>query len=153
MPDATMQIDTQVTITDTKGVATKYPISTPAIASQKEILRMEIDVPAEATVIVWDPNNWTGFPVTAFQAILFWSDQPLLLEEVCNEGDSNAETNLIELSIDTPYILGSNKSTFNRDGPSIDAFAGTNDVIDRIRVKNESTTNAAKLFMMIVDDS
>lgn len=151
MPDATMQIDTQVTITDTKGVATKYPISTPAIASQKEILRMEIDVPVSSTVIVWDPNNWTGFPVTAFQAILFWSDQPLLLEEVCNEGDANEDTNLIELSIDTPYILGSNKSTFNRSVG--DAFAGTNDVIDRIRVKNESTDNTAKLFMMIVDDS
>ncbi len=151
MPDATMQIETQVVLTDTKGVRTKYPISTPSISSQKEVLRMEVDVPVSTTVIVWDPTTWTGFPITAFQAILFWSDYALLLEEVCNEGDANVATNLIELMPNTPYILGSNKSTYNRG--SGDAFAGTNDVIDRIRVKNESTTQAAKLFAMIVDDS
>lgn len=151
MPDATMAIETQIVLTDTKGIRKKIPITTPAIASQKEVLQMELTIPVSSIVIAWDPITWTGFPIPAFKAILIYSDYQVKIEEVVKEGDASRETNVHVLEPYTPYILGSNVSTISRSLG--DGLAGTDDVIDRIRIENESPDQAAKVYFLIVDDS
>ena len=151
MGDATMKIDTQIVLTDTLGIVRKIPVSTPAIVSQKEILQMEVDIAVSSIVILWDPTAWTGFPVSAFQAILVLTDFDVKLEETVKKGDGNVATNVHVLTPDTPYILGSNVSTYTR--ASGDGLAGgsVDDVIDRLRIENESASQVAKVTLLIVD--
>ena len=153
MPDATMKIDTQVVVTNTKGIAIKYPISTPAIVSQKEILSLEIEVAVSSIEIAWDPTVWTGFPISAFASIMFWTDFDVKLEEVVNKGDGAVATNIHILTPDTPYILGSNVSTYNRGSGDGLESTSQDDVIDSIRIMNESASQIAKVLMLIVDDT
>lgn len=150
MATATLQVDTQVKLTDKGGNTRKYGW-TKQFSSQKEIQEFQLNIAASGTAVVWDPVNWTSFPVSAFKAIVLKSDADLDLEFTINEGDTNEELVSVRLVANTPLILGADDAYYNHSAS--DAFGGSLDVIDKIRANNPDAENAVELLVLMVDDS
>ena len=106
-------------------------------------------------MVVWDPTAWTGFPLSAFDAMVLAladdtaSDLFLDIEQVIKEGDTNEEMNSFRLAPGCPLALGSNAAYYNHSADDI--FGGSVDVVNRIRAKNPSTTTDITLQLYMVD--
>ena len=144
---ASLKINTDIEVVDDGGRKKTYPIRN-CFTDVNEIFVQELDISASATVIVWDPTNWTGFEFTAFDRLVMFSTKDLELEMTINEGDANEELNSFRLIADLPFILGADDAYYNHSAS--DAFAGTLDIIDKIRVK-EINGVAAKLTLIMTD--
>lgn len=149
MANATILVETQVTITNTRGVAEKPITSSKSLTAQKEVYRQEIDIAAAATAIIWNPTVWTSFPFTAFSFLYISADVQVELEFTAGEGEATEELMVVTIEPDLPFMLA-NDATY-RGHPASDAYAGTADVFDKIRAKNPSATAAAKLTLILFD--
>lgn len=151
MAQASLQFDAQITYTDTAGVRSKRAYAK-TISSQKEAYRVELDVAASGTEVVWDPLAWSGFPVSAFKGLVLVSDGQLDIELLTDKGgEVGSEANSFRLEANAPFFLAADDSYANH-GAS-DAFGGTLDQTERIRANNPSSTESVKLTCYIVDDS
>jgi hypothetical protein len=90
--------------------------------------------------IVWNPTVDGGEAVSDFDLLFIVSDKTVELELTINEGDANEELISLTLAPNIPLVLGSDAARFNHSAS--DAFGGTLDVIDKIRVKEGNTTDA-----------
>ena len=96
------------------------------------------------TVTLWDAS--LAGSLASFAALLIVSDQPVELELTCNEGDANEELSHVSLARGVPFMLGEDAARYNY---TTDAFAGTLDVIDKARVKeNDGLTASVRIVIL-----
>lgn len=111
-------------------------------SSLSEVENRTIDVAADGTPTIWDPSNDSGDTTEDFTYLLMVSNGVLDVEMTINEGDANEELISFRLAADTPFLLGADDAYYNHSASNI--FAGTLDVIDKIRV-DEPNSVAVKL--------
>lgn len=97
-----------------------------------------VEVVNNAAVTLWDPTV-AGVGIANFDLALVFTDVEVELEFTCNEGDADEELVSLTLAANTCLVLGNDASRY---AYTTDAFAGTLDVIDKIRVKELNSTNA-----------
>jgi len=91
-----------------------------------------------AASTLWDPTV-AGVGIGNFDLAILFSDVEVEVELTCNEGDANEEISHFTLAANTCVVLGSDTARYNY---TTDAFAGTLDVIDKIRVKEVNSVDA-----------
>ena len=142
---ASLKIETTFTLTDPGGKTKTWTIQDTA-SSLTEPLEMHIPIAADETLIVWDPTvAVTGMPAD-FDRLVMYSDGILDVELTCNEGDAQEELSSIRLVANIPFMLGADDSFYTY---TTDAFAGTLDVIDKIRV-DEPESSAKNLTLIFL---
>jgi hypothetical protein len=100
-----------------------------------------------ATRTVWDAAG-TGEEIGSFQFLALWSDVSVDVELTTGEGEGAEELHTFRLAANVPYCLGADDSYRNHSAS--DAYAGSLDVIDKIRVKEPSDV-AATVHMFLVE--
>lgn len=143
-------IQTEVITTITRNDGSVYQvISDQIVSSQLEVYDKGITVPISGTVVLWDPVGWTGFPIPAFTHMeILAEDGNLQLELTIGEGEADEELISLTLEQQIPVLIGNN-AAFRNHGAS-DIYTGTADVIDKVRVRNASTTDAVQVrFVML----
>lgn len=134
-------IETKITNIDNSGNKSVRTI-TKSFNSLNEVEKRSIDIAADGTVNIWDPTNDSGDTTQDFTYLILKSDGDLDVEMTINEGHANEELNSFRLAAGTPFILGSDVAYY--DHSASDIYAGTLDVIDKIRV-DEPNSAAVKL--------
>jgi len=143
-------IKTLITLNDEAG---DPDVALPAYKVEKtyssKTIKQDIQTTlASATLVLWDPTNNTGQLPTTFALLVLWSDQDVEIELTINEGDANEELNSFRLAGGAPpFMLGADDAFYNHSAS--DAFAGSLDVIDKIRVK-ETNGNTAVIRGFLV---
>ena len=143
-------IQTEVINTITRNDGSVYQIITDKLVSSLlEVYDQGITIATSAVEVIWDPVNWTGFPIPAFTHMMILAeDGDLQLELTIGEGEGDEELISLTLKQQVPILLGSDVAFRNHSAS--DAFGGTADVIDKVRVKNTSSTAVVKLrFVML----
>lgn len=88
----------------------------------------------------------TGEAVTAFEYGVLLSTKDLLLEITCDQDNSVGRHYLIfKVRANVPFHIPRSYSKANYDG----AFGGTDDNIDKIRVKNASGESASVRLLLV----
>ena len=113
--------------------------------SLTEIRQEHLAIEADATQVVWNPTV-TGDSISDFKFLALVSDGDLDVEFTANEGDANEEIGTVRLTDGLPYMLGADDSYYNHSAS--DAFAGTLDVIDKIRI--DEPASAARVLTFII---
>ena len=85
--------------------------------------------------------------IADFDVLVLYSDQPVEVELTAKDGDANEELSSFTLAKNTPLLLGDDAARYNHSAS--DAFAGTLDVLDRIRVY-ESNNVAATVTLLLL---
>lgn len=89
------------------------------------------------TVTMWS-SSAVGESLADFDFLALWVETGAVeVELTCNDGDVNEAIFTVTVGVDTPLVLSSDDSRYNTG-----ALSGSADVIDLIRVKNGSATNA-----------
>ena len=113
-------------------------------------LREEVvKIPTGVTATIWTASTDT---IGDFERLILIADGDLDLEYTIDiDGTYSAEYNSIFLRANVPFIFTGTRGKAN---VTSDVFTdGTWDVIDKLRVKNQSSTNAVNLQMIMVDDT
>ena len=140
-----LKIETTITITDPRG-KTKTFTFTDIASSVTAITEMDFAITANQTRIIWDPTNVATENVSDFDRLILIADGILDIEFTANEGDANEELMSFRLTADVPFMLGADDAFSNHSAS--DAFAGTLDVLDKIRVDEPS--GSAKNLKLIL---
>ena len=140
------KIKTEIEILDNSGVIRRFNTSD-TLTGVNEIFVQEFDLAADATQIVWDPTNWTGMQVSDFDRLILMSDGTVDVELTINEGDANEELNSLRVIANVPLVIGADDAYYNHSASDI--FAGTLDVIDKIRI-DEPNSTARKITLILV---
>ena len=141
----TIKIVTTIAITDLRGQ--KCDLSfTDSISTLTAITHMDFAITADQTRIIWDPTVGATENVADFDRMILIADGILDIELTIFEGDANEELNSFRLTKDIPFMLGADDAWSNHSAS--DAFAGTLDVIDKIRV--DEPESVAKNLKMIL---
>lgn len=91
-----------------------------------------------AAAVLWDAD--TDGNMASFDLLILYTDVVVDLEFTTNDGDAAEELCTVRLSPGSPLILGADDSYYNHSAS--DAFGGSLDVIDRIRVKESNNALA-----------
>lgn len=104
---------------------------------------------AGATAILWNPTD-TSSPAlpSTFAFLMLVSDEDVMIEFTCNNGDTNDRVFAVALKANVPLMLGDDASYFNYTATG-DAFTGTLNVINKIRCKNLSADTDALVTVVI----
>jgi len=94
--------------------------------------------PKGSTVILWDTS--ASGNLADFDVLILYTDVEVEIEYTINEGDGNEELGSFRLAANVPFILGADDAYYNHSAS--DAFAGSLDVIDKIRVKESNSVQA-----------
>ena len=129
---------------DRDSVKQKPKVYTKTYTPLLECDRKTFDLAASTTIVIWDPVNVTGDPLTAFSYLLIESSALIYLELTANEGDANEELNSLTVPADGWLLLQSNVSYYSF---TTDVFAGTLDVFDKLRIRSGAA--AAKVHVEI----
>ena len=96
---------------------------------------------------VWVSSDTENEPMTDFDFLGVESDQDIYLELTTDDnGTQGAEQYVIEIKANIPWFLESDAGDSDY---TADFAAGTIDVIDRIRVRNESGSTALIRVLML----
>lgn len=114
------------------------------IALDGHFLDLRKSVADDETWDVWAAI--TEDPLTEFDFLWIESDYDVFVELTVDRNNSvGTEELAFEIKADVPFVLGSNVGRANH---TTDFGTGTDDVIDRIRIRNESgSTAAVRVFM------
>jgi len=99
------------------------------------------------TQVVWDAAG-NGEPISSFQGLFMWSDGVLDCEATGNNGDANEELASFRLAPGVVYGLGADDSYYNHSAS--DVYAGTLDVIDLLRVKEDNSEDV-NLWVLLIE--
>lgn len=99
-----------------------------------------------ATRIVWDAAG-SGEEIGSFQLLALWSDVAVDIELTVGEGEATEELDSFRLGAGVPFVLGADDAYRNHSAS--DAFAGTLDVIDKIRVKEPNNVEATVHLLLV----
>lgn len=141
----TIKIVTAITILDLRGQTTNLSF-TDSIATLTAITQMDFAIAADQTRIIWDPTVAATENVADFDRLILIADGVLDVEMTINEGDGTEELCSFRLTKDIPFMLGADDAWHNHSAS--DAFGGTLDVIDKIRV-DEPESSAKNLKMIL----
>ena len=90
----------------------------------------------------WDPLAVDNEVVSDFDLLIVRSDQTVHLEEVVDDGGEVGKVVFSQPIVkDLPFMLGADDSYANPGAD--DAFSGTLDLIERLRIRNDSGSTAA----------
>lgn len=125
------------------------PTVAPTITLDNDPADYSVPVVAGATVILWNPTDASGAALPAdFKFLMLVTDADVMIEFTCNEGNANDRVFALALKADVPLMLGDDTGYYNFTANG-DVFAGTLDVIDKIRAKNLSVTDDALVQVII----
>jgi hypothetical protein len=99
------------------------------------------------TRTVWDASA-SGEEIGSFQLLVMWTNVAVEVEMTIGEGEGTEELNSFRLAPNTPFVLTADDAYRNHSAS--DAFAGTLDVIDKIRVK-EANNVAATVYLLLAE--
>jgi len=88
--------------------------------------------------VLWDAAQ--SGALADFDLLVLVADQPVELEFTVNEGDGSEELGSLTLAKNVALALGDDAARYNHSAS--DAFAGTLDVIDKIRAKETNAVDA-----------
>lgn len=116
--------------------------TTPPTLSLSELHTQTFSLATATTVILWDPTlaSVPSEP-TSFDFLYALASQACFLELTCNEDDANERVFVVPLKADIPFLLGADDAFYNFTATG-DAYAGALDVIDRLRLRNQSGSTA-----------
>lgn len=123
------------------------PATPPRIELTADPADYTVPIAAEGTEVLWSPTvaGAAALP-DSFTFLMLVSDEDVVVEFTTNEGDANEKIYTMTLAADVPFMLGSDASYYNY---TTDAFAGTLDVIDKIRATNLSEDTAALVQVVL----
>ena len=90
---------------------------------------------ADQTRTIWDPTVEATEATTDFDFLVAFSDGIVDMEFTTNEADANENLSTRRLVADVPYMLGADDAYAG----ATPGFAGTLDVIDKIRLDEPSS--------------
>ena len=114
----------------------KYHRSTYTALNEKS--GKTIDLAASGTVTIWDPTVDAGETVQGFEYLFVKSDKDIHVEFTINEGHASETVFTVKVPAGRWVLLPSDVAYYNG------GFAGTLDVIDKVRLK-ELNAVAAKV--------
>ncbi|GIW60063.1 MAG: hypothetical protein KatS3mg087_1129 [Patescibacteria group bacterium] len=95
---------------------------------------------------IWTPWDELSSTLADFQVLIIVADADVEIELSVDRDGANERVFIVRASANVPFILSSGKS---RNGYVKNWAAGTEDNIDRIRIKNISTSTAIVRFMIV----
>ncbi len=135
--------------TGSKERVWSQPVSIPTITLTQDPSDYTVPVAAGATAILWNPTD-TNSPAlpSSFIFLLLVSDEDVMVEFTCNNGDVEDRVFAVALAANVPLMLGDDAGYFNFTATG-DAFTGTLNVINKIRAKNLSADTDALVTVVI----
>lgn len=88
---------------------------------------------ADQTRTIWDPTVEATEATTDFDFLIAFSDGTVDMELTANEGHASETISTVRLASDVPFMLGADDAYYNG------GFAGTLDVIDKLRLDEPSS--------------
>ena len=143
----TINIDTVIKIVDGSGNDTVIT-SKHAGTSVDNVECRTFSLADATTAIIWDPTTDSG-PITTFDYLIVTADNAVDLELTVNEGDAAEELSSVRVASGVLFVLGADDSYYNHSASDI--YAGTLDVIDKIRVRNTAASAAANVTVYLVN--
>ena len=143
---ATLTFDAKVRLVGDEG-------ATDLVVAQKKVTYTAKEdkvysIAASATETIWAPTVDSTEAVSDFDFLFMKADGDLDVEMTVNEGDVDEELNSFRLANGCSFTLGADDAYDNHSASDI--YAGTLDVIDKIRVKNPSGSTAVELRIIMV---
>lgn len=114
------------------------------LSNFKDSSMRDINIGAASATTVWDAAATSQ--LTKFQYLFIKCTQDVEIELSCNNGASE-QIFLVTMEANTPFILTKDDSYYS---VGTDAFTGSADTIDLIRVKS---TNASILTIWMADET
>jgi hypothetical protein len=150
MAGVTIALRTEITITDTdadsEAVAQRVVIDkTLTGITDYRLLRFQVQ---NTSKIIWDAAG-SGEQIGSFQLMAVWSDVATELEMTIGEGEGTEELNSVRLGAGAPPLILTADDAYRNHSAS-DAFAGTLDVIDKLRAK-EANNVAATVYLLLAE--
>ena len=148
MAGATLALVTTLVITDPDADADAEPVThriEKSITAIDEHAHRKGKVATATTRTIWDPSA-AGEQIGSFRFMALWSDAELLLELTTANGDVDESIGLVSVAANTPFMLGNDDGKNNYTS---DAFAGDTDVIDLLRIRNNSGGDARYNLLLI----
>lgn len=140
-------------IVTTEGHKMVIPYEDAGPTTPTEVRAQEFTVPVSGSgdIIVWQ-STATGEQITTFERVVLIAYGGDLDGELLVDIGAEVGTQYLPfyLKDGVPFNL---HSAIAKANFTTDVFAGTDDLIERLKVKNRSATVAAKLFMILVDDT
>lgn len=132
-------MSTDLTIeTRFKDGGADYVTLTSRTFTYTEAAKNRVEVVNNAVAVLWDAA--ASGALADFDLLVLSSDQPVEVEMTIKQGDANEELNSFRLAKNVAFVLGADDAFYNHSAD--DAFAGTLDVIDLIRVKETNAVDA-----------
>ena len=142
------KIVTKVETINSRGVKEDLSV-TKTETSLTDVVWKNIEIASGERKFIFDPVNWTDYIPTSFASLFMLADGTLDVEMTINEGDANEEFNSFRLTKNDPQFLGSDVAYYNHGSTTDGVYAGTLDVIDRIRVDEPTSAGAVNLLLII----
>ena len=140
-----VKIETTFTLTYPDG-STRKLAKTATVTNLSDLESSEIAIAASATNIIWDPTVEATERMASFDFLALISDGILDVEFTANEAAATEELDTKRLIDAIPLMLGADDSFYGHTASN--AFGGTLDVIDKIRVKEPAA--AARRLIIIM---
>lgn len=136
MASLTLTWDFRITLNG-KDYAFLSP-STPPTISLSHLDEQTRTLADTTTIVLWDPTlSAVPSEPTTMDFFYCLTSVACVLELTCNEDDANDRVFAVPIAANIPFILGADESYYNFTA-SGDAYAGLVDVIDKIRLRNQS---------------
>ena len=132
-------------------ITVPYEDTGPVSPTEVEAKEFTIPVSGSGGVIVWQ-STAAGEQITSFERmILIASLFDCEGERVLDIGaDVATEYEGFYLRAGVPHVMS---SAIGRVNYTTDVFAGTNDLVEKVSIKNTDADNTAKVMMILVDDT
>lgn len=147
---ASLALVVQITVTDADADADAVPVVhriEKTVLSVDEHVHRKGKMATGATRILWNPTVDATEQIQTFRFLALWADGDLLVEYTVNEGSGTEELGSFTLAANTPWMLGEDAAFYGH--AASDAFAGTADVIDKIRIKNTSGADVRYNLLLV----
>lgn len=133
-------------ITDDRGKVREWTYENLFTSLTEPSVRL-IRVATSTTLTVWNPTVDTSEQVGDFDFLGMVTDLVLYVEATVNEGHANEELGSFPLAANTFLAFGADDAYYNHSAS--DVYAGTLDVIDKLRVRNPSASTVANLLLIL----
>lgn len=137
---SSIRLETLCKFTDERGIVKKIPVAV-TLGSRSTPEERDYSIADAGTQNCWDPLATDTENPSTFSFLFIWSDQSVDVEFICDDGGEVGKVIWTHRVVaDVPFMLGADDSYANPGAD--DAYAGTLDVIERIRIKNSSGSTA-----------
>lgn len=120
--------------------------TTPPTLTLTQLKADTLSLATATTIVLWDPTL-SGVPSepSSLDFLYVLASQACFLELSCNEDDANERTFAVPIAANIPFVLGADDAFYNFTTGG-DTFAGSLDVIDRLRLRNQSGSTATVTY-------